>query len=135
MLKFRYRLTWSDCDYARVAYYLRYPVWVDEYFHGHLLERGYKIREHVDQGFGLPYVSTACRYTRRLTLEDEIDIEIGVADVKPKGFTVRYRITKVGDTEPAAEGEMVRRCIQQSPPKSIDMPPLLRQIIEELARN
>lgn len=133
MLKFRHRLTWSDCDYARVAYYLRYPVWVDEAFHGYLFERGFRIRDYVDQGYGLPYISTACRYFHRLTLEDEVEIALEVADVKPKGFTVRYRITKLGEAEAAAEGEMVRRCIQQTPPKSVEMPPLLRRIIGEIA--
>ena len=133
MLKFRYRLTWSDCDYARVAYYLRYPVWVDEAFHGYLFERGFRIRDYVDQGYGLPYISTACRYFRRLTLEDEVEIELSVSNLTPKGFTVSYRIVKAGDTDPTAEGEMVRRCIQQAPPKSVEMPPLLRRIIEEIA--
>lgn len=133
MLTFRYRLTWGDVDYARVAYYPRYGVWVDEAFHGYLFERGFRIREFIDQGYGLPYLSASCRYFRKLTLEDEVEIRLSISNLTPKGFTVNYRIVKGGDTDPAAEGEMVRRCIRQDPPKSVEMPQPLRRIIEEIA--
>jgi len=133
MLKFRHRLTWMDVDYARVAHHLRYAVWVDQAFHGHLFERGFRIREFMEQGYGLPYLSTACRYLRLLTLEDEVEMELSVTDVTEKGFTLRYRIAKLGDSGPAAEGEMVRRCIRQSPPKSVAMPEALRDALSDFA--
>lgn len=130
MLKSRRRLTWEDVDYARVGYYPRYSLWVDEAFHEYLFEHGFRITELIAEGYGLPYISTSCRYLRKLTLEDEVDIEAEVAALDAKGFTLRYRITKVGDAGPAAEGDMVRRCIRQDPPKSVEMPQNLRAILE-----
>ena len=132
MLAFRHRLTWMDVDYARVAHYLRYNVWVDDAFHGYLFERGFYIKEFMEQGYGLPYVSNSCRYFRPLTLEDEVEIQLAVTNLDDKGFTLRYRIVKVGDDAPAAEGEIVRRCVQQSPPRSVEMPPALKQALSGL---
>ena len=131
MLTFRHRLTWMDVDYARVAHYLRYNVWVDDAFHGYLFERGFHIKEFMEQGYGLPYVSNSCRYFRALTLEDEVEIQLTVTDLDEKGFTLRYRIMKAGAV--AAEGEVVRRCIQQAPPKSVEMPQALRQSLRAIA--
>ena len=133
MLAFRHRLTWMDVDYARVAHHLRYYVWVDEAFHGYLYEQGFHVREFMEQGYGLPYLGTSCRYLRPLTLEDEVEIQLAVTILDARGFTLRYRIVKVGDAAPAGEGEIVRRCVQQSPPRSVEMPPALRQALSGLA--
>lgn len=132
MLAFRHRLTWMDVDYARVAHYLRYFVWVDEAFHGYLFEHGFHIREFMEQGYGLPYLGSSCRYFRPLTLEDEVEIQISVTNLDEKGFALRYRIVKAGDAAPAAEGEIVRRCIQQSPPRSVEMPRALKEALSAL---
>jgi acyl-CoA thioesterase FadM len=121
-----------DVDYARIAHYLRYYVWVDEAFHGALFERGFRIREFIEQGYGLPYISNSCRYFRPLTLEDEIEIQIDVTALDEKGFTLRFRLAKVGDSAAAAEGEIVRRCIRLDPPRSAALPQPLRQILEEM---
>jgi len=86
----------------------------------------------MEQGFGLPYLGSSCRYFRPLTLEDEVEIHLAVANLDAKGFTLRYRIAKAGDTAPAAEGEFLRRCIQQSPPRSVDMPAALKQALSAL---
>lgn len=122
-----------DVDYARVAHYLRYNVWVDDAFHGYLFERGFHIKEFMEQGYGLPYVSNSCRYFRALTLEDEVEIQLTVTDLDEKGFTLRYRIMKAGDPTVAAEGETVRRCIQQAPPRSVEMPQALREHLRAIA--
>ncbi len=132
MPTFRHRLTWMDMDYARVAHYLRYYVWTDEVFHGALFERGFKIREFFEQGYGLPYISNSCRYFRPLTLEDEVEIQIDVTALEEKGFTLRFRIAKVGDSAAAAEGELVRRCIQLNPLRSVALPQQLRRMLEEM---
>lgn len=132
-MKFRYRLTWSDVDYARVAYYPRFGIWVDEAFHGHLYARGCSLVALLEQGYGLPYIATSCRYLRKLTLEDEVEIALSITKSDAKGFTLAFTITKAGDDGPAAEGEQVRRCISGDPPKSTAMPPQLRSVIDELA--
>lgn len=135
VLTFRHRLTWMDVDYARVAHYLRYNVWVDDAFHGYLFERGFHVKEFMEQGYGLPYVSNSCRYFRVLTLEDEVEIQLTVTDLDEKGFTLRYRIVKAGDSTVAAEGEVVRRCIQQAPARSVEMPQVLTQSLRAIAKD
>lgn len=132
---FRYRLTWMDVDYARVVHYLRCYVWVDEAFHNHLYEHGFHIREFVEQGYGLPYLGSSCRYMRPLTLEDEIEIHLVVARQDAKGFTLQFRINKLGDSAVAVEGELVRRCIQAAPPKSVEMPAALTQALASLEKS
>ena len=132
MPTFRHRLTWMDVDFARVAHYLRYFVWVDEAFHGALYERRFRVREFMDQGYGLPYINSSCRYFQPLTLEDEVEIHIDVAALEEKGFTVKFRIAKIGGSAPAAEGEMMRRCIRLDPPKSAALPEALRRALQDM---
>jgi acyl-CoA thioesterase FadM len=123
-----------DVDYARLAHCLRYYVWVDEAFHGHLTDRGFRFKEFIDAGYGLPYIKNGCRYLSPLTLEDEVEIDISITALEEKGFTLRFTIQKVGDAGPAADGEMVRRCIQANPIKSAALPPVLRRILEEMTQ-
>jgi YbgC/YbaW family acyl-CoA thioester hydrolase len=132
VLTYRHRLGWIDVDYARVAFYLRYYVWVDEALHGALYDRGFHIREFMEQGYGLPYINTSCRYFQRLTLEDEVEVRIEFTSVDERGFAIKFQIVKVGEEKPAAEGEITRRCIQLDPPKSVAMPPALRSAVEAL---
>ena len=133
MLTFRHRLDWADVDYARIALYLRYYVWIDTAFHGYLYDHGFRIKEFVAQGFGLPYLSTSCRYLRPLTIEDEIEIALSVPKLDDKGFTLRYSIANTADGAIAGEGEIIRRCIQVSPPRSVPMPEVLREAVAALA--
>ncbi len=135
VLTFRHRLTWADVDYARVAYYLRYFVWVDDAFHGYLFEHGFHIKEFMEQGYGLPYLSSSCRYFLALTLEDEVEIQLTLTNLDEKGFTLRYRIVKADNAAVAAEGEIVRRCIQREPPRSMAMPQALRESLRAIAES
>lgn len=134
-LTFRHRLTWMDVDYARMAHYLRYFVWVDEAFHGYLFEHGFHIKEFMEQGYGLPYLSSSCRYFLALTIEDEVEIQLTVTNLDEKGFTLRYRIVRAVDAAVAADGEIVRRCIRQAPPRSVAMPPALREPLRAIAES
>jgi len=51
---------------------------------------------------------------------------IPVTDLDDRGFILRYRIVKAGDAATAAQGKIVRRCVQP-PPRSVEMPRTLRQ--------
>ena len=133
MITLRHRVHWRDVDYARVVYFLRYPEWVAEGFHGFLYERGFALRELVATGYGLPYTETSCRYHRALTLEDEAEIRLHVTDLDVKGFTLRYEIFETGEPNLVAEGTMVRRCISLQPRRSQPMPETLYRILQKIA--
>lgn len=132
MVTYRRRVDWPDVDYARVVYFVRYQEWAAAAFHGHLHDRGFRLRDFFDAGYALPYVDVRCRFHRALTLEDEAEIGLVVTALDARGFTVGYRICRAGESEAAVEGEMVRRCITQSPRKSVDLPPDLRGLLVEL---
>lgn len=133
MVTVRNRVRWRDVDAARVVYFLRYPEWAAEGFHGYLHDRGFRLGAFAQDGYGLPYLDTACRYFRPLVLDDEVEIRLAVTDLDSRGFTLWYRIFKVGDPELVAEGKMVRRCVAGWPRKSVEMPPDLRRILLEMA--
>ncbi|MDF1554812.1 MAG: thioesterase family protein [Deferrisomatales bacterium] len=133
MITLGYRVQWSDVDYARIVYFLRYPEWVADGFHRVLYERGFSLRESVAAGYGLPYVDTSCRYHRALTLEDEAEIRMNVTDLDAKGFTLHYEIFQAGEPNLVADGTMVRRCISLQPRRSQPMPETLYRILGEIA--
>ena len=132
MVSFCRRVDWPDVDYAQVVYFLRYQEWVAEGFHRYLYDRGFHLREFFDAGFGLPYVDTTCRFRQALTLEEEAEIQVTVAALDARGFTLRYRICRRGQFEVVAEGEMVRRCISRETRRSTELPMGLHRLLAEI---
>lgn len=132
MVTFRHRVDWPDVDYAQVVYFPRYQEWVADGFHRHLYDRGFRLREFVDAGYGLPYLDTTCHFRRALTLEEEAEIRVAVTALDARGFTLRYRIFRVGEPEVVAEGQMVRRCILRELRRSTELPPDLHRLLAEI---
>lgn len=133
MLRFRYRVGWADVDAAGVIHYPRCFYWVDDAFHGYLYERGFTFRSYTAAGYGLPFVHVECRYRYPVFLEDELTLEVSVQDLKPHGFTVRFRVRKASEPGVVMEGGMVRRCVKRGVPGSVKIPPDLSRLLQEIA--
>lgn len=131
MLTFQYEVGWADIDMAGVIYYPRCFRWVDDLFHAYLKERGFYWRHWHTEGYGFPFVHVSCRYSKPVYLEDVLTIQMSVTDLKPKGFTLHFRMLK--DGEPAIEGDLVRRCVLRSRQGSVEMPQELFKILQEVA--
>jgi YbgC/YbaW family acyl-CoA thioester hydrolase len=131
MLTFRYEVGWTDIDFAGVIHYPRVFYWLDDFFHGYLRQRGFYWKELHAEGWGFPFVHVSCRYMKPVHLEDVLTIQLTVTDLKPKGFSLHFRMLK--GTEPVIEGDLVRRCVLKSRQGAVEMPPALFQILQELA--
>ena len=131
MLTFRYEVGWTDIDFAGVIHYPRVFYWVDDFFHGYLRKRGFYWRQLHQDGYGFPFIHVTCRYLRPIFLEDVLNIQMTVVDLKPKGFTLRFRALK--GSEPVIEGEQVRRCVLKSRQGSVEMPHDLAKLLQEIA--
>lgn len=131
MLTFRYEVGWSDIDFAGVIHYPRVFYWLDDFFHGYLRKRGFYWRQLHAEGYGFPFVHVSCRYMKPVFLEDVLTIEMTITDLKPRGFTLHFRMLKEGT--PVIEGEAVRRCVLKSRQGTVEMPPALIEILQEIA--
>lgn len=131
MLTFTYEVSWADIDFAGVIHYPRVFYWMDDFFHGYLRKRGFYWRQLHADGYGFPFVHVSCRYMRPVFLEDVLTIQMTVTDLKPKGFTLHFRMLK--GTEPVIEGDLVRRCVLKSRAGAVEMPQALISILQEIA--
>lgn len=131
MLTFRYEVEWSDIDFAGVIHYPRVFNWVDDFFHGYLRKQGLYWRQLNADGYGFPFVHVSCRYMKPVFLEDELTIQMTITDLKPKGFTLHFRMLK--GAEPVIEGDVVRRCVLKSRQGSVEIPQELFNLLQEIA--
>jgi acyl-CoA thioester hydrolase len=124
------RVRWSDIDRAGIIYY------------GQFL-RFFEIAEtELFRAVGLPYAVVFDRldiwlprvqihfdFRKPLVLDDLIDISTYVARLGNKSLTLRFEVTRQGETDLVAEGHVVLACVSRSTFKSVFVP---GEVIEAL---
>ncbi|HWP44598.1 MAG TPA: thioesterase family protein [Blastocatellia bacterium] len=121
---------WSDIDRAGIIYY------------GQFL-RFFEIAEtELFRAVGLPYSEVFDRldvwlprvqihfdFRKPLVLDDLIEVSAYVGRFGHKSLTLRFEVTKKGETDLVAEGHVVLACVSRSTFKSIPVP---QEILEPL---
>ena len=115
---------WSDIDRAGIIYYGQF-------------QRFFEIAEtELFRAVGLPYSEVFDRleiwlprvhiqfdFRKPLVLDDLIEVSAHVTRLGTKSITLRFEVAKKGDSELAAEGEVVLVCVNRGTFKSVEVPP------------
>jgi acyl-CoA thioester hydrolase len=72
------------------------------------------------EGLGMIMAEAACRYKQQLLLGDAIQVACAVVELRPKRFTMAYRINR-GDTV-CAEGSTINLCYDYAAQKVVRLP-------------
>ena len=126
-MRYRYEVSFSDVDYARVLFYGRYYFIAQRASEAWLHQHGIYYRDLLPQhDLRIPIVASYCRYLGPIYVEDTLDVDIGVKDVSPRGFTFVFAFYRQGEERCLAWGYTERRFVSaEGRPK--DAPePILR---------
>jgi acyl-CoA thioester hydrolase len=121
---------WSDTDRAGIIYYgqfLRFfEIAETELFRA----VGLPYSEVFDRfDIWLPRVQIHFDFRKPLVLDDPIKVSAYVGRFGNKSLTLRFEVTKKGETDLVAEGHVVLACVSRSSFKSVLVP---TEIIEAL---
>lgn len=100
------RVRYAETDQMRVAYYGRYFEWFEAARSEFCRARGIDYSELERQGLFLPVAEARCRYRAPARYDDELVVEIRVADAARR--TIRFLYTVRRGDDVVAEGETVQ---------------------------
>ena len=98
------RVRYAETDRMGVVYSANYLVWFEVARADLLRSLGWTYREMEETGVLLPVIEAHCEYKRPAQYDDEVTIETTGAILSPVRVEFQYRVTVVGETEPAAIG-------------------------------
>lgn len=106
------RISMGDVDQV-MAFYGRYFSWMDDGLCELLALLGRPLRDLLADGYGLPVVSTSCRYVRPVGLDDLLRIETAVVTVRRTSFDIGHVMTL--DGEVVAQGWTTHVWVARAP--------------------
>ena len=107
----RRKVAFSETDLAGIVHFACFFPYMEDCehaFYRSLNESVHKMDDGEGGWVGWPRIHASCDYRNPLRFEDEVDIEMLVADVGNKTIEYRFRFLKIGTEEPvvAAVGKV-----------------------------
>ncbi len=123
-MRYRFRLGFTDVDYARLLFSGDYYRWVERAMERWQQEAGLPWRRMIlDLGLGLPSTETRCHYLAPIEFEDEFEVGVGIRDLTERGFVTDFELVRVRDGRLAAYGYIVRRFLDMATLRGENDPP------------
>lgn len=101
------RVAFSETDAAGLLHFSRYPVWMEDAEHAFLRAGGFTVhgRSDAEGAWLFPRVRVEVDYRAPLRFEDEVQVELDVAEVRTKAIV--YAFTFRRDSEVVCVGRVV----------------------------
>ncbi|MHA6262923.1 acyl-CoA thioesterase [Arenibacterium sp. CAU 1754] len=130
------RVTWGDCDPARIAYTGRLPEFalqaINAWWEHHLDGDGWYQME-LDRGFGTPFVHLSLDFRSPVTPRHRLMCE--VAPVRLGEKSIEFRVLGRQDGILCFEGRFVCVFVVAGTVNSQPAPPDIREIVEPLLQS
>ncbi|MBI4491891.1 MAG: acyl-CoA thioesterase [Chloroflexi bacterium] len=111
-MSYRYQVSFSDVDYARVLFFGRYYFIVQQASESLFHQYGIYYRDLLPQhDLRLPIVASFCRYLGPISVEEAVDVHLGIKDLSPRGFTLAFAFFRPGEERCLAWGYLERRFV------------------------
>ena len=124
------RVTWADCDPAKIAYTARIPYWaldaINAWWEEHLGGGWYQME--LDQGFGTPFVHLSMDFKSPITPRHRLICEVGPTRLGEK--SIEFKVTGSQDGTLCFDGRFVCVFIISESFKSRTAPPDVRKLVE-----
>ena len=98
-----HKVKYYECDRMGVTHHSNYIRFMEEARIDWLDRHGYGFDRMEAEGIASPVVSISCNYRKTTTFQDEIEIEVKVAEVSPLKLKLAYEMTVGGETVFTAE--------------------------------
>jgi acyl-CoA thioester hydrolase len=113
--KMRRRIEFAETDLAGIVHFSNFFRMMEATEHAFFRSLGFSIHSHDDddepgKALGWPRASASCDYLRPLRFEDEVDIQLLVADVRNRSIRYEFIFRKAADGSEVARGTMAAVC-------------------------
>lgn len=108
--QFRYRVPYSDCTIGNHVYYARYIDWLERARNEFFRDLGVPFQSLVEEGIMLPVITCHVDYKSAARYDDEVEIEVKVAELRGVRITFDYRITRPADGKLIATAQTIHVC-------------------------
>lgn len=127
------RVTWGDCDPARIAYTGRIPNWaldaINAWWEAHLGGDGW-FQMELDRGYGTPFVHMSLDFRATITPRHRLICKVAPTKLGTKSIT--FRVEGYQDETLCFEGTFVCVFIVAKSFETRTAPPEIRAIVEPL---
>lgn len=122
-MTFRYttRVRFADADPAGIAFFGRIFGFCHDAYEELMRERGAPLHELVAGDVGLPLASASAEFLRPLPHGAELTIEVRVAELAAKAFTLEHTVAGPGG-EPCARVKTVHVAVSRQAKRAVPLP-------------
>ena len=131
------RVQFSDTDMAGIMHFSNFFRFMERVEHAFCRSLGCSVfpqGEDATNQVGWPRVDASCSYRLPLRFEDEVEIELLVAELGSKTIKYLFRFWNA-DKELAAEGGITIICVRHDPEtgrmKARDLPDFITELLDE----
>jgi YbgC/YbaW family acyl-CoA thioester hydrolase len=105
------RVEFADTDMAGIVHFANFFRMMEATEHAFFRSLGFTIHGHGSEGVvGWPRVSASCDFRAPLRFEDEVEIHLMVAEVRPRSLRYQFIFRKVADGTQVARGSIAAVC-------------------------
>ncbi len=134
----RRRVQFSETDLAGIVHFANFFRYMEEAEHAFYRSLGFSVHGTVgregDDPVGWPRVHASADFRKPLKFEDEFEIELLVAAVRPKTIDYQFRFFAVGGDELLATGKFTVICVrfdqEAGRMRAVGIPEAIRSQIE-----
>ena len=114
----RRKVTFGECDPAKIVFYPNYFVWYDQATHDLFETVGLPLQEMETQhGVLCPMIDAQSGFKSPARWDDEIEIVSEITRWGTRSFTVTHRVLQADSGVLVAEGTEARVCVRRDPDK------------------
>jgi acyl-CoA thioester hydrolase len=105
------RVEFAETDMAGIVHFANFFRMMESTEHAFFRSLGFSIHSHAeDVTIGWPRVKTSCDYMRPLRFEDEVEIQLLVAEIRARSLRYQFIFRNLLDGLEVARGSIVAVC-------------------------
>ena len=105
------RVEFAETDMAGIVHFSNFFRMMEATEHAFFRSLGFTIHGHEEGATtGWPRVSASCDYARPLRFEEEVEIQLVVAEVRSRAVRYEFTFRKVADGTEVARGQLTAVC-------------------------
>ena len=109
--KIVHRIEFAETDMAGIVHFSNFFRLMEMAEHAFFRSLGFSIHSHAEgRTIGWPRVSASCDYRRPLRFEEEVEIQLMVAEVRSRSLRYRFVFRRTDDRSEVAVGNMATVC-------------------------
>lgn len=123
------RVRFHDADPAGIAFFGRLFTWCHDAYEELMREGGVPLHELVQGDVGLPLANASADFLKALPHGAELTVEVRVAELKPKGFTLEHTVLGP-DGEPCARVKTAHVAFSRATKRPVALPERVAALLQ-----